>query len=165
MASVMVDFSFRVMKVDDLNDVMGNERQAYSHPWTAGIFADCIRSGYECWVLLREGVIVGHGILSVAVGDAHILNVCVSPVLQGSGLGRALVRHLLDMAQQHEAERVFLEVRPSNLVAYNLYESIGFNEIGVRRGYYPAANGREDALVLARELFADESFGPVDRET
>ena len=150
--------TFRPMRVADIADVMHNERRGYTHPWTQGTFNDCIRSGYECWIIEIAGRIVGHGILSVAAGDGHLLNVCVDPHRQGEGLGRALVVHLLERAQSLQAGSVFLEVRPSNMVAYKLYESVGFNEIGVRRDYYPAFVGREDALVLARELFTDEVF-------
>ena len=158
MSAVAAGPSFRRMQVTDLADVMRNERRAYTHPWTQGIFNDCIRSGYDCWLIEMDGRIVGHGVLSVAAGDGHVLNVCVEPNHQGAGLGRLLVIHLLRAAQGLRAARVFLEVRPSNLVAYKLYESLGFNEIGVRRDYYPAFVGREDALVLARELFPDEAF-------
>ena len=146
------------MLVSDLADVMHNERRGYTHPWTQGIFNDCIRSGYECWIIELGGRIVGHGILSVAAGDGHVLNVCVDPHCQGGGLGRALVLHLLIRARALAAARVFLEVRPSNVVAHTLYGSLGFNEVGVRRDYYPAYVGREDALVLAREMFGDETF-------
>ena len=160
MSAVAARHTFRRMQVADLADVMRNERRSYTHPWTQGIFNDCIRSGYECWLIELDGRVVGHGVLSVSVGDGHVLNVCVEPHHQGEGLGRALVVHLLAAAHGLGAERVFLEVRPSNLIAYKLYESLGFNEVGVRRDYYPAFVGREDALVLAREMFSDETFGP-----
>jgi len=91
-------------------------------------------------------------VLSVAAGEAHLLNVCVAPRLQGEGHGRRLMKRLIDLARWHQAQRIFLEVRPSNPRAIRLYHDLGFNEIGRRPNYYPARQGREDALVLALEL-------------
>jgi ribosomal-protein-alanine N-acetyltransferase len=156
MTSVELDYTFRKMKATDLPKVLNNERRSYTHPWTEGIFSDCIHSGYQCWLLLYRGKIIGHGILSVAAGESHLLNACVHPDYQGQGLGRVLVDYLLARAAENKATSVFLEVRPSNLTAYKLYESMGFNEVGIRRDYYPAFIGREDALVLAKELLKPE---------
>ena len=142
----------RRMLLQDLDAVLRNERRGYTHPWSEGIFRDCLKNGHECWLLESARRIVGHGILSVAAGESHLLNVCVHPDCQGFGYGRQLVEHLLSRARVCEATTVFLEVRPSNLVACHLYEQLGFNEIGVRENYYPAFVGREDALVLAKEL-------------
>jgi ribosomal-protein-alanine N-acetyltransferase len=140
------------MSYGDVPAVVRNERLSYSHPWTEGVFQDCLRSGNECWLIKREQKMLGHGILSVAAGESHLLNVCVSPDFQGEGLGRILVAHMLKCARSKGASVVFLEVRPSNKIACRLYGSLGFNEVGVRRGYYPAKEGREDALVLALDL-------------
>ena len=148
--------SFRAMRTQDLEAVSRIELTAYPHPWTFGIFRDCLAAGYECWVLERSGELIGYGVLSVAGGEAHILNVCVAPIEQGRGLGRRILARLLDLARWHRAERVFLEVRPSNAAAVALYDSIGFNEIGRRPNYYPGKRGREDALVMAMELLAPE---------
>ena len=104
------------------------------------------------WWLQHVKKIVGHGVLSVAAGEAHLLNVCVHPDCQGNGFGRNIVEYLITRARQGEATTMFLEVRPSNRVACNLYENLGFNEVGIRENYYPAYVGREDALVLAKEL-------------
>jgi len=142
----------RRMMVDDLVDVLHNERRAYSHPWTEGIFKDAIESGYECWLLFCDEKNIGHGILSFGAGESHLLNVCINPEQQGKGFGRKLVEHLLLKARDTKAQSVFLEVRASNLAAYSLYLDLGFNDIGVRHDYYPAFSGREDALVLAKEL-------------
>jgi ribosomal-protein-alanine N-acetyltransferase len=103
-------------------------------------------------VLARPAEIVGYGVLSAAAREAHVLNVCVAPEEQHRGHGRRIVLRLLDLARWHHAERVFLEVRPSNPRAIALYESLGFNEIGRRPNYYPARKGREDAVVMAMEL-------------
>ncbi|MBB5014490.1 ribosomal protein S18-alanine N-acetyltransferase [Rehaibacterium terrae] len=142
----------RPMREAEIELVAAIERRAYEFPWTAGIFRDCLRAGYECWVLALDGMPVGYGILSAAAGEAHVLNVCVAPEHQGRGLGRRLLHRLLELARWHRVERVFLEVRPSNPVAIGLYERAGFNEIGRRPNYYPAKGGREDAIVMAMEL-------------
>ena len=142
----------RPMREDDLDAVMDVERRAYPFPWTRGIFRDCLRAGYPAWVLERGGAILGYAVLSIAAGEPHILNLCAAPEVQREGHGRRLLRALLQVARGHRAERVFLEVRPSNAAAIALYHSEGFNEIGRRPRYYPAFNGREDALVMALEL-------------
>ena len=144
--------TFRPMRADDLEAVAAIEMSAYTFPWTYGIFSDCLRAGYERWVLARPAEVVGYGVLSAAAREAHVLNVCVAPEEQRRGHGRRIVLRLLDLARWHHAERVFLEVRPSNPRAVTLYESLGFNEIGRRPNYYPARRGREDAVVMAMEL-------------
>lgn len=144
--------SVRAMTVDDVDDVVAVESSAYSHPWSDGIMRDCLRVGYSCWVCLLDDVIVGHAVMSVAVGEAHLLNICVGPEWQGRGLGRRLLHRVFRIAAERNADTVFLEVRASNTLARALYASEGFVEIGQRRGYYPHANGREDALVYAKSL-------------
>ena len=143
----------RRMQLADLPDVLRNERLGYMHPWTEGIFRDCLRNGQECWLLMSSNLNVGHGILSIAAGESHLLNVCVHPDFQGHGFGRILVEHILERALAGEASTIFLEVRPSNVAACELYDKLGFNEVGIRENYYPSKVGREDALVLAKELF------------
>jgi ribosomal-protein-alanine N-acetyltransferase len=143
---------FRPMRDDDLSQVLEIERQSYPYPWTQLIFSDCLHAGYSCWVCGRHGVVEAYGILSVAAGESHLLNICVRPESRQQGAGRKMLRHLISIARRHEAEVVFLEVRPSNTSARALYEDEGFNELGSRRDYYPAGKGREDALILARIL-------------
>lgn len=142
----------RSMDRDDLVQVATIEQSAYEFAWTPGIFRDCLRAGHACWVLASGEEVVGYGVLSSGAGEAHVLNLCVAPRHQGWGHGRRLLRRLLDTARWHGAEQVFLEVRPSNTAAQQLYESIGFNEIGRRPRYYPARNGREDAIIMAMDL-------------
>ncbi len=142
----------RPMRESDVDAVMEVEASAYDYPWTAGIFHDCLRVGYCSWVYLLDEKIIGHGVMSVVAGECHILNVCLHPDWQHRGLGRRLVNRLLNIARQRRADTAFLEVRESNRVALALYRSMGFNEIGVRRGYYPAAKGRENAQILALTL-------------
>ncbi len=142
------------MGYSDLSEVMAIEVRAYPFPWTEGIFRDCLRVGYACWVLEDEGSeqIEGYGVLSLAPGECHLLNLTVRPEAQGQGIGRKLLRALMKKAAEHPVDSLFLEVRPSNEVAVRLYLSEGFNEVGVRKRYYPAERGREDALVMAKSL-------------
>lgn len=142
----------RAMRREDLTQVAAIEASAYEFPWSPGIFRDCLQAGHGCWVLGDDGGVIGYGILSAAAGEAHVLNLCVAPAHQGQGHGRRLLRRLLDTARWHGAERVFLEVRPSNPAAQVLYETSGFNEIARRPNYYPTARGREDAIVMALEM-------------
>ena len=146
----------RVMREEDLDAVMHIELRAYPFPWTRGIFRDCLRAGYAAWVLEDGADVLGYGVLSVAADEAHVLNVCVAPQYQGRGHGRRLLRALVQQARARAAARLFLEVRPSNPNAIALYREEGFGEIGRRPRYYPAHAGREDAIVMAMELSAQE---------
>ncbi|MFI3188497.1 ribosomal-protein-alanine N-acetyltransferase [Crenothrix sp. D3] len=142
----------RTMTHADISAVMVIERKNYPFPWSEDIFTDCFNAGYRCWVCESQNKVVGYSLLSVAVGEAHILNISVDPAEQKQGIGRKMMENAIDYARGR-AETVFLEVRPSNIHAIALYENLGFNEIGVRKGYYPAENGREDAIMLALQLF------------
>ena len=142
----------RPMRESDLDAVHAIEIRAYPFPWTLGIFRDCLRADYPAWVLHEDGRVLGYFLMSIAAGEAHVLNVCVAPEAQGRGLGRKLVRAFLHLARGRAVQRVFLEVRPSNRGAIGLYHEEGFNEIGRRPRYYPARDGREDAIVMAIEL-------------
>ena len=144
----------RAMRSDDLPRVSELEEASYEFPWSQNVFADCLRAGHPCWVLCVDALIAGYGILSTGAGEAHVLNICIAADYRGQGLGRHLLRRLLDIARWNGAERVFLEVRPSNPLAKTLYESVGFKDIGKRPRYYPAKNGREDAIVMVLELGA-----------
>lgn len=142
----------RAMRREDLDAVVAIEHASYEFPWSAGIFRDCMQAGHNCWVIVHEGDIAGYGILSVAAGEAHVLNVCIAAAHRGLGYGRRMMRRLVDLARWYGAERIFLEVRPSNPVAKDLYDSLGFAEIGRRPSYYPAKGGREDAIVMALDM-------------
>jgi len=145
----------RAIREADLDAVMAIERRAYPFPWTRGIFHDCLLAGYPALLALEGETPVGYGVMSIAADEAHLLNLCTAPERQSRGLGRYLLRALLRMARDRGAQRIFLEVRPSNPPALALYHSEGFNEIGRRPRYYPAHNGREDAIVMAMELLPD----------
>ncbi|HEU5339284.1 MAG TPA: ribosomal protein S18-alanine N-acetyltransferase [Sulfuricaulis sp.] len=137
----------------DLKAVMEVEHSSYEFPWTLPIFRDCLRVGCYCFVYetLEHGII-GHGIMSVAAGECHLLNICIHPEFQRQGLGEGMVLFLLDFARKKKARVALLEVRISNSAAYKLYIKLGFDEVGLRKSYYPAHHGREDAIILARDL-------------
>jgi ribosomal-protein-alanine N-acetyltransferase len=143
----------RTMTESDLDRIMEIELSVYPHPWTRGIFADCIKVGYKCWVLENESEIVGYAVISIAINEAHLLNISISDKYQNQGLGRQFVNQMCDIAKQNNADTLLLEVRPSNHAAVHLYDSIGFNEVGIRKKYYPGDKGvREDALIMAKAL-------------
>lgn len=136
-----------------LPQVLAIEKEAYSHPWTDGIFGDCLRVGYSAWVVTNTlGEVQAYALMSMAVGEAHILNICVAPDQQRRGMAAFLLRHLLMVARAAGVTLVLLEVRKSNDAAQRLYKNFHFAKVGERRDYYPAREGREDALVLALEL-------------
>ncbi|HEY6451835.1 MAG TPA: ribosomal protein S18-alanine N-acetyltransferase [Steroidobacteraceae bacterium] len=140
------------MRVSDIAEVARIERASYTFPWTEGIFRDCLRVNYFCRVVEAAGGIVGHGVMSVAASEAHLLNVCIEEAHRCRGIGGRLLQHLLRLAAGAGAAEALLEARPSNLPAIRLYQSLGFRQIGTRRGYYQAIGGREDALVLKCDL-------------
>jgi ribosomal-protein-alanine N-acetyltransferase len=142
----------RAMTEADLSAVVAVERSAYAFPWSEGIFRDCLRVGYTCRVVELAGEVIGHGILSVGAGEAHILNICVREEFRCRGVGRRLMDYLLERARVSGMTEAFLEVRPSNTAAIRLYQAMGFRQVGLRRGYYQAVGGREDAAVLRRPL-------------
>lgn len=142
----------RPMTAHDLEKVMSVELAMYPFPWTQRIFEDCLRVGYRCHVGEVEGQFAGYGVMSTGAGEAHVLNLCVATEFQRRGLAREMLSHLLDEADQLEVRDVFLEVRPSNEGAIILYEQMGFNQVGLRKDYYPALVGREDAIIFAASL-------------
>ena len=148
----MHSFQLRPMQMDDLDAVMAIEPTIYSHPWTRGNFSDSLNSGYSAWVLLSNQAVIGYALLMMVLDEAHILNLSVAKQYQKQGLGRYLLEHVLKVAKQYKASNLFLEVRPSNISAIALYEKLGFSEMAVRRGYYPAHNGREDAVLMGLAL-------------
>ena len=143
----------RPMRESDIAAVIELERTSYPFPWSEGIFRDCLRVGYICRVVDIDDLVVGHAILSLGAGEAHILNVCIGEAYRNRGIGRHLLAYLLERAQASGMGEAFLEVRPSNVAAIRLYQSMGFEQVGQRRGYYQASGGREDAAVL-RKRFA-----------
>lgn len=142
----------RDMEPDDVLKVADVESKSYGFPWSEGIFRDCLRAGYCCCVAEIDHIVIGYAIMSTGAGEAHVLNLCVAEPYRCRGIGSSLLEHQLEFAKALGINDVFLEVRPSNPVAIRLYQSRGFAQIGVRRGYYQAVGGREDAVVLRKVL-------------
>jgi ribosomal-protein-alanine N-acetyltransferase len=153
--------TLRAMREEDLPAVLVCEQAGYASPWSEGIFRDCLRVRYCCLVAETRDMVVGHGIMSVAAGECHLLNICIHPLFQRLGIGRRMLRRLLALALRQEADSAFLEVRVSNKGAIDLYRSEGFDEVGIRKGYYPSADQdpsrREDAVMMARALWPSRS--------
>jgi ribosomal-protein-alanine N-acetyltransferase len=143
----------RPMTPEDMDAVMAIEERAFPFPWTRNIFLDCLRHGYSCWVYEENNQMVGYAAVMFSLDEMHLLNICIRPEDQGKRLGSRLWKTLERIGQGMKAETCFLEVRQSNFSAIRLYMNIGFNEIGLRKGYYPAVVGRENAIVMAKTLF------------
>ena len=153
MSAVLKDVpDLQPMREADLAEVLAIEKAIYTHPWTLGNFADSLRAAYDCWAYRVSGELVGYFILMAAAGEAHLLNLSIAAPHQRRGHGSALLREAIALARRRGAENVFLEVRPSNQGAQTLYARSGFRKIAVRRDYYPAQVGREDALVFSLAL-------------
>jgi ribosomal-protein-alanine N-acetyltransferase len=145
----------RPMHELDVPTIVAIERAAYQFPWSEGIFRDCLRVGYVCRVVSVGDELAGYGIMSIGAGEAHVLNVCIRDEHRCRGLARKMLLYLMERARTAGMYEAFLEVRPSNTIAARLYHSLGFEQIGIRRGYYQASVGREDAAVLRRILLPD----------
>ncbi len=146
----------REMKHDDLSMVSDIERRSYEFPWSHGVFRDCLLAGYQNIVLLRGDSVAGYGVLSVAAGEAHILNICVDPEFRSRGYGIKLLDEMLFRARAASVRQVFLEVRPSNERAIAMYRKKGFHQVANRPAYYQAHDGREDAAVLSKKLVIED---------
>lgn len=147
--------SIRTMTHEDLSSVSNIERLSYEFPWSHGVFRDCLLAGYQCVVLERNGDVAGYSILSIAAGEAHILNICVHPDYRSMGYGEKLLDDLLFRARSASVREIFLEVRPSNEHALALYKKKDFHKVADRPAYYQASHGREDANVLVKKLTTD----------
>lgn len=155
-AAIAPQTQIRPMQAADLGGVQLVEQSAYDYPWSRAVFRDCLLAGYYSLVLEVEHTVSGYAIMSTAAAEAHILNICVHPDLRRLGYGRRLLNALLIRAQEASVRQVFLEVRPSNQPALQLYRSAGFREIGIRPAYYQAREGRENAVVLSLEFRSDD---------
>lgn len=140
--------NMRPMQMDDLDAIMRIEPTLYSHPWTRGNFSDSLNSGYSAWVMMLQDKLIGYALVMLVLDEAHLLNISVDKAYQGQGYGRFLLAHMVAIARHHGAANMFLEVRVSNQNAIALYESMGFCEMSIRKQYYPAHQGREDALLM-----------------
>ncbi|MCG5261650.1 ribosomal-protein-alanine N-acetyltransferase [Cupriavidus gilardii] len=157
-------WSLARMSARDLDAVVEIEQRAYSHPWTRGNFENSVKAGH-IGLTLRDpaGALAGYAVLMPVVDEMHLLNITIEPARHRRGLGKLLLAVALATAHQHRLPNVLLEVRPSNTAALALYEAAGFEVIGRRKGYYPAAGGaREDALVLRRHWGAQQDQAPEE---
>ena len=144
--------AIRPMRGQDVADIVAIERASYQFPWSEGIFRDCLRVGYVCRVATQNRTVTAYGVMSFGAGEAHILNLCVAEAYRCRGFGGRLLSTLVERAGAAGMSEAFLEVRPSNTAAIRLYQALGFEQVGMRRGYYQAVGGREDAAVLRRVL-------------
>lgn len=151
-ATRVIAYCPRPMIQADLPCIHSIELASYDYPWSIGNFADSLLAGYSMWVLEAEGEVMGYYAMMAAVGEAHLLNLTIAPSWRRHGLGRDLLGHCLARACEHQAGSLFLEVRTSNTAAIGLYHSNGFVDLAVRRAYYPAGDGREDALIMKKDL-------------
>jgi ribosomal-protein-alanine N-acetyltransferase len=140
------------MEEADLDRIAAIEDAVHAYPWTRGNFSDSMAAGYHCWVVERAKEIVAYAVVMIAAGEAHLLNLSVAAAWQRLGIGSEVARFLVKLAHDYAAEKMFLEVRPSNVAARALYGRNGFTEIAVRRDYYPAGAEREDAVIMERTL-------------
>ncbi len=144
----------REMRLDDLKQVIRIEHEIFLFPWSLINFSDSIKAGYHCRVLVQADTdkVMGYGILMLGPDEAHVLTLGIGVSWQNQGWGGYLLRYFIKFAAQHQMKSVLLDVRQSNIGAANLYQRLGFRQIAVRKGYYPAMCGREDALVMRLEL-------------
>ncbi|WP_051972091.1 ribosomal protein S18-alanine N-acetyltransferase [Massilia sp. 9096] len=147
------------MVMADVDAVHALECSVFPHPWRRANFIDSLRSGYDAWVLAdadaqgADGALIGYFLSMYAVDEAHLLDVAVSAGRQGAGLGRLLLDRIAARARDKGMATIFLEVRPSNERALQVYRRYGYTEIGRRKAYYPAHEGkREDAIIMRLEL-------------
>ena len=143
--------AFRSLRSDELEQVAELEKQIYAFPWTIGNFRDSMNAGDSCWACTMNGELIGYAVMMVAAEEAHLLNISLASEWQGQGLGAQFLACLMQQAKDH-ASVMYLEVRPSNVYAQHLYERAGFQRIAMRPKYYPAFNGREDAIIFASKL-------------
>lgn len=147
-----MEAGFEPMTEARLDEVVAVERRAYAHPWTRGNFADSLRSGYEAQLLCAGKVLIGYFVAMRGVDEVHLLNITVDPAYQGQGWGRVMLDALALWSRGQGAQWLWLEVRTSNVRAQHVYQRYGYRRVGERRNYYPAEQGREDAIVMSYKL-------------
>ena len=147
-----MEAGFEPMTEARLDEVLAIEHSAYAHPWTRGNFADSLRSGYQGQLLCAGETVLGYFIAMKGVDEVHLLNITVAPAYQGQGWGRVMLDALALWARGQGAQWLWLEVRTSNRRALEVYQRYGYRRVGERKGYYPAHDGREDAIVMSYKL-------------
>jgi len=147
--SLFSSLKLREWQTADIAPMAEIEQQAYPYPWSAGILRDCLEAGHWGWVASSRGEIAAYAVVQAVLDEAHLLNVCVAPGWQGLGVGRGMLQSVMQQCLERDMTRMLLEVRASNISAIGLYRSLGFQQDGVRKGYYPASGGREDAVLMS----------------
>jgi ribosomal-protein-alanine N-acetyltransferase len=155
-----VALSFRRLEEHQLPLVTAIESSVYAFPWTHGNFRDSLYSGYDCIAAWHGDELVGYAISMPALEEMHLLNLAVSKIWQGRGVGATILQHVIDKAAPTACEVIYLEVRPSNIAGLRLYEQFGFRQLGLRKDYYPSVTGREDALFLGLNIKASANHAP-----
>ncbi|VAW35552.1 hypothetical protein MNBD_GAMMA01-1262 [hydrothermal vent metagenome] len=148
----MTKVHFDKMQISDLNDVLQLEIDNYAVPWSKGVMQDCIKAGYQCIVVKQDSIIIGYAFLMTAYDESHLLNMCINHSFQGQGLGRRLLKYLENICIYSNSKVFVLEVRESHSVAQRLYKSFGFTQVGLRKNYYKCLNGKENAIVMTKQL-------------
>ncbi|QKJ85671.1 ribosomal-protein-alanine N-acetyltransferase [Paramixta manurensis] len=144
--------SISLLTPNDIADAFAIEQRSHAFPWTEKTFASNQGERYLNYRLDKAGVMAAFAITQVVLDEATLFNLAVDPVWQRQGLGRCLLTHLIEQLRQREVLTLWLEVRASNRGAIALYEALDFNEVSLRRNYYPTASGREDAIIMALTL-------------
>lgn len=140
------------MKTEDLSAIVLIEQENFTHPWTHGNFKDSLQAGHSAWVVDLYDEIIAYAVLMLVLDEVHLLDISVKTSYQKQGVGRRLLEYLMETGRSHGGTNMFLEVRVSNTAAIALYEQMGFNEMGIRRNYYPSQHGREDAVLMGIAL-------------
>jgi [ribosomal protein S18]-alanine N-acetyltransferase len=148
----LLPLSYRAIRDDDIAAIALIERDVYVFPWSAGNFRDSLLSGYQCWGCWADGDLIGYAIILVSLDEAHLLNFAVSRSWQNQGVGTRFLTFVINESKRMCCEMLYLEVRPTNVIGRRLYERFGFQQLGLRRNYYPATTGREDALFLGLNI-------------
>ena len=150
--SAFAQLKLRLWREDDIALMAEVEQEAYPYPWSAAILRDCFHAGHWGWTAWLRGELAAYAVVQAVLDEAHLLNVCTAPAWQGQGVGRGMLQVVMQQCLEREMARMLLEVRASNTPALGLYRSLGFQPEGVRKGYYPASGGREDAVLMSRVL-------------
>jgi len=150
--SLFSSLKLREWQAADIAPLADIEQQAYPYPWSASILRDCLEAGHWGWVASSRGEIAAYAVVQSVLEEAHLLNVCAAPSWQGQGVGRGMLQAVMQQCLERDMSRMLLEVRASNIPALGLYRCLGFQQDGVRKGYYPASGGREDAVLMSRAL-------------
>ena len=148
----IIEINYDYLEEKDIDRVLAIEEESNPVPWTIKNFKDCIEKGYYSLVLKEDNKVIGFAILSVSTEESHLLNIGLTSLKRGRGLGRELLEKMIMAAEVMGSKKIFLEVRISNVIAIDLYKASGFKEVGLRKKYYRLKEGREDAILMSKSL-------------